>query len=149
MLSAALSAVLLSAAPQLEAGVFAGAGYDSDLNHADASAAAVGSGFAALKANGGASVDLGASTNLYAGVRFDGEQYPSYSDLSIGAVAAEVSLAQQLGESVAVVVTPWASRAWAGDSARDATTLAAQAALRWKPVRDVALRGFYSYLDRN
>ncbi len=149
MLAAALSAVLLSAAPQLEAGVSAGAGYDSDLNHADPSATAVGSGFAALKASGGASLDLGDSTNLYGGLRFDGEQYPSYSDLSTAAVGAELSLAQELGEDVAVVVTPWAAQSWWGDPGRNATTLAAQGTLRWRPVRDLTLRGFYSYLDRS
>src|SRR5512138_2774957 len=109
MLATALTAVLLSAAPRLEAGVSAGAGYDSDLNHSDGSVAAVGSGFAALKANGGASLDLGQSTNLYGGLRFDGDTYPAYSDLSTAALGAELSLAQRLGETVAVVLTPWAS----------------------------------------
>ncbi len=149
MLAAALSAVLLSAAPQLEAGVSAGAGYDSDLNHADPSATAVGSGFAALKASGGASLDLGDSTNLYGGVRFDGETYPSYSDLSTAALGAELSLAQQLGDRVAIVLTPWVSQSWSGDPARNAATFAGQATLRWRPLRDLTLRGFYTYLDRN
>ncbi len=149
MLAAALSAVLLSAAPQLEAGVSAGAGYDSDVNHADPSIAAIGSGFAALKASGGGSIDLGDSTNLYGGARFDGEQYASYSDLSSAAVGAELSLAQQLGSEVAIVVTPWLAQSWWGDPGRNATTLAAQGTLRWRPVRDLTLRGFYSYLDRS
>ncbi len=148
MLAAALSAVLLSAAPQLEAGVTAGAGYDSDLNHADPSVAAIGSGYAAVKANGGGSLDLGATTNLYGGLRFDDEEYPSYSDLTTRALGVELSLAQDLGGHAALVVTPWASRSWSGDPARDATTLAGQATLRWRPVRAITLRGFYSYLDR-
>ncbi len=149
MLAAALSAVLLSAAPQLEAGVSAGAGYDSDLNHADPTVAAIGSGFASVRASGGASFDLAASTNLYGGLRFDDEEYPSYSDLTTRALGVEASLAQQLGEGVALVLTPWASQSWAGDPARDATTLAGQATLRWRPVRAITLRGFYSYLDRS
>ncbi len=149
MLAAALSAVLLSAAPQLELGVSAGAGYDSDVNYADTSVPTIGTGFASLKATGGGSVDLGDSTNLYGGLRFDGEQYPSYSDLSNAAAGAEVSLTQMLGDQLAVVVTPWATQGWAGDPGRNATTLAAQGTLRWKPVRDLTLRGFYSYLDRN
>ncbi len=148
MLAAALSAVLLSAAPQLEAGVSAGAGYDSDVNHADPSATAVGAGFAALKANGGASVDLGDSTNLYGGLRFDGDTYPSYSDLSTAALGAELSLAQQLGDHVAIVLTPWVAQSWSGDPARNATTLAAQATLRVRPVRDLTVRGFYGYTHR-
>jgi hypothetical protein len=149
MLAAALSALLLSAAPRLEAGVSAGAGYDSDLNHADPSVAAVGSGFASLKANGGASLDLAGSTSLYGGLRFDGEQYPSYSDLSMAAVGAELSLAQQLGDRAAIVLTPWAAQSWAGDRARNTTTLAGQATLRVKPARDLTLRGFYAHADRS
>jgi hypothetical protein len=149
MLAAALSALLLSAAPQLEAGVSAGAGYDSDLNHADPSVAAVGSGFASLRANGGASLDLGGATSLYGGLRFDGEQYPSYSDLSTAAVGAELSLARQLGDRAAIVLTPWVAQSWAGDALRNATSLGAQATLRAKPVRDLALRGFYGYTHRD
>ncbi|HEX9048992.1 MAG TPA: hypothetical protein VF841_00505 [Anaeromyxobacter sp.] len=148
MLATALTALLLSAAPQLEAGVSAGAGYDSDLNHADPSVAAVGAGFGALKANGGASVDLGDSTNLYGGLRFDGETYPSYPDLSTGALGAELSLAQQLGDRTAIVLTPWVAQGWSGDPSRNATTLAGQATLRWKPLRDLTLRGFYGYTNR-
>jgi hypothetical protein len=149
MLATALSAVLLSAAPQLEAGVSAGAGYDSDVNHADPSVAAVGSGFAALKASGGASIELGESTDLYGGLRFDGETYPSYSDLSTAALGAELSLAQRLGDRAAVVLTPSAAHGWWGDAARDATSLGAQATLRVKPVRNVTLRGFYGYTHRS
>jgi hypothetical protein len=149
MLSVALSALLLSAAPQLEAGVSAGAGYDSDLNHADPSVDAVGSGFASLKANGGASLDVGAATSLYGGLRFDGEQYPSYSDLSTAAFGAELSLAQQLGDRAAIVLTPWAGQSWAGDPARNATSLGAQATLRVKPVRDLTMRAFYGYTHRD
>ncbi len=149
MLATALSALLLSAAPQLEAGVSAGAGYDSDLNHADASVTAVGAPFASLKASGGASTDLGDSTSLYGGARFDGETYASYSDLSTAAIAAELSLVQELGGRAAIVLTPWVAQSWAGDPARDATSLAGQATLRWKPVRDLTLRGFYAYTDRS
>src|SRR5512144_2320511 len=149
MLAPALAALLLSAAPQLEAGVSAGAGYDSDVNHADASVAAVGSGFMGLKANGGASLDLGGTTNLYGGLRFDGETYPSYSDLSTAALGAELSLAQRLGDRVAIVLTPWIARGWSGDPARDAATLAGQATLRYRPLRDVTLRGFYAYTHRD
>ncbi len=149
MLSAALSALLLSAAPQLEAGASAGAGYDSDLNHADPTVAAVGSAYGALRANGGASLDLGDSTNLYGGLRFDDEEYATYSDLTTRAIGAELSLAQELGGNAAIVLTPWASQSWSGDPARDAKTFAGQATLRWRPVRELTLRGFYSDLDRN
>ena len=148
MIAAAVSALVLSASPQLEAAASAGAGYDSNLNHADPTVTAIGSGFAVLRASGGASMGLGDSTNLYAGLRFDDEEYPEYSDLTTRTVGVELSLVQELGDQVAVVLTPWASQGWSGDPARDATTVAAQVTLRWRPVRDLALRGSYAYTSR-
>jgi hypothetical protein len=148
MVAAALSALLLSAAPRLEAAVSAGGGYDSNLNNADPSVAAVGSGFGAVRASGGASLDLGSSTDLYAGARFDDEEYPAYPDLTTRTAGVDLSLVQALGERAAVVLTPWISRSWAGDPARDATTLAGQLTLRVKPARDLALRGFYGHTSR-
>src|SRR5512143_233619 len=148
MIAAALAALAVSAAPRLEANVAAGGGYDSNLNNADPSAPAIGSSFGALRASGGASFDLGDSTNLYGGLRFDDEEYPSYTDLTTRTLGVEASLVQLLGGGAAFVVTPWAARSWAGDPARDATTLAVQLTLRVRPVRALALRGFYGHASR-
>jgi hypothetical protein len=148
VIAAALTALLLSAALRPEAAVSAGGGYDSNLTNADPSAPAIGSSFAALRASGGASIDVASSTNLYAGLRLDDEEYPQYGDLTTRTVGIEASLVQLLGDRAALVVTPWASRSWAGDPRRDATTLAAQLTLRVKPVPAVALRGFYAHGSR-
>src|SRR5512133_2585211 len=149
MIAAALSALLLSATPRLEASVTAGGGFDSNLNYADPTVTAVGSGFMAVRAAGGASLDLGDATNLYAGLRFDGEEYPAYGSLNTGSAGAELSLVQDLGDRAALVLTPWVTQSWSGETARDATTFAGQVALRVKPVRDLALRGFYAYTTRS
>src|SRR5512138_475645 len=130
MVAAALTALLLSAAPRPEAAVFAGGGYDSNLNNAEPSTPAVGSSFAALRASGGASLDLGPSTNVYAGLRLDDEEYPQFAELTTRIVGVEGSLVQLMGDRTAVVLTPWASRSWAGDPGRNATTLAAQLTVR-------------------
>jgi hypothetical protein len=149
MIAAALSAVLLSAAPQLEAAASAGGGYDSNPNHADPSLSSLGSGFMSLRASGGASLDVGERSNVYAGLRFDDEEYPSFPDLTTRTVGGELSLVQELGARTALVLTPWVARSWSGDSGRDATTWAAQLTLRVKPVRELALRAFYAYKDQN
>jgi hypothetical protein len=148
MIAAALGAVLLSAAPRLEGAVSAGGGYDTNLNNADPSVSAIGSSFGALRASAGASVDLGSSANLYGGVRFDDEEYPAYAELTTRTAGVELSVVQLLGDRAAVVLTPWASRSWAGAPGRDATTLAGQLTLRVKPVRAVAVRGFYAHTSR-
>ncbi len=148
MIAAALSALLLSATPQLEAAASAGGGYDSNLN-LGTTASAIGSGFAALRASGGASLDLSESTTLYGGLRFDDEEYPSYPDLTTRTAGLEASLVQELGTRAAFVLTPWVAQSWAGDPARDATTLAAQLTLRVKPVRTVALRAFYGHVSKS
>ncbi len=147
MIGAALSALLLSAAPQLEAAASAGGGYDSNPSQADPSLSSVGSGFALLRASGGASLDLGRTTNVYAGARFADDEYPSLPDLTTRTAGVDLSLVQELGERTALVVMPWVAWSWAGDPARDATTVAAQLTLRVKPVRDVALRLSYGYSD--
>ncbi len=149
MLAAAVSAVLLAATPRLEAAASAGGGYDSNPNQSDMSLTAPGSGFAALRASGGGSLDVGRSSSVYAGVRFDDEEYPSYPDLTTRTAGVDLSLAQDLGQRTALVVTPWAAWSWSGDPDRDATTFGAQLTLRVKPVRSVALRAFYAYRDRN
>jgi hypothetical protein len=147
VLAAALSALLLSAAPRPEAAASAGGGYDSNLNLGDP-VSAVGAGFAALRASGGASLDLGEATNVYGGVRFDDEEYPALPGLTTRTAGVELSLARDLGEHAALVVTPWAGVSWAGDPARDATTLAGQLTLRVKPGRTLALRATYGHTSR-
>jgi hypothetical protein len=149
MAAAALCALLLSAAPRLEAAASAGGGYDSNPNHADQSLSDLGSGFAALRASGGASLDVGTTTNVYAGLRFDDEEYPSYPDLTTRSAGVEASLVQDLGARAAFVATPWLAWSWSGDPARDATTLGAQLTLRVKPTRDVTLRAFYGLRNRD
>jgi hypothetical protein len=148
MIAAALSALLLSATPQLEAAASAGGGYDSNAN-LGATADAIASGFAALRASGGASLDLAEATTLYGGLRFDDEEYPSYPDLTTRSAGLEASLVQEVGARAAVVLTPWLTQSWSGDPNRDATTLAAQLTLRVKPTRTVALRAFYAHVSRN
>ena len=149
MIAAALSAILLSAGPQFEAAASAGGGYDSNPNNADPSLSSLGSGFMALRASGGVSMDVGERSNVYAGVRFDDEEYPSFPDLTTRTVGGDLSLVQELGARTALVVTPWIARSWSGDPGRDATTWAAQLTLRVKPVRELALRASYAYKDRN
>ena len=149
MIAAALSAVLLSATPRLEAAASAGGGYDSNPGQVDTTVSSAGAGFALLRASGGASLDLGRSTNVYAGVRFSDDEYPSYSDLTTRAVGLDASLVQELGEHTALVFMPWVAWSWAGDPARDATTLAAQLTLRARPVRDLTLRGTYALTSQD
>lgn len=147
MIAAALSALLLSAAPRLEAAASAGGGYDSNVNLGTA-ADAIGSGFAALRASGGAALELAQATTLYGGLRFDDEEYPSFPELTTRTAGLEAALVQELGARAALVLAPWIARSWAGDPARDATTLAAQLTLRVKPVRTVALRAMYAHVSR-
>lgn len=145
---APLAAILLAAAgPRLEASLLAGGGYDSNLNHADRRALAVGAGFLALRATGGLALD-GEATGLYAGLRLDAEQFPELQDLTTGAVGVEASLVRELGDAVAVVVAPSAFRSWSGDDARDVTGVGGRVTLRVKPIRALALRAFYGHARR-
>jgi len=149
MTAGALAALVLAAAgPRLETSVAVGAGYDSNLNHAGSGRDAVGGEFTAVRASGGASVELGEATSLYGGLRLDVEQYPGVSDLSTGTAGVEAALVRDLGGSWALVLAPSAGKSWAGDPTRDATVLAAQATLRVKPLRDLALRAFYGHTTR-
>ncbi len=149
MIAAALSFVLRSAAPRLAAAASAGGGYDSNPGQADTSVSSTGSGFALLRASGGASLDLGSSTNLYAGVRFADDEYPTYADLTTRAVGLDASLVQELGDHLAIVLLPWVAWSWAGDPGRNATTLAAQLTLRARPIRDLTLRGTYGFTSQD
>jgi len=139
---------LAAAAPRLEAAVAVGAGYDSNLNNAAGPSAAVGSGFTALRASGGASLDVGEATSLYGGLRLELERYQDVSDLTTGRAGLEAALVQELGRKWSITLAPSAAAIRVGDSARDATLLAAQATLRVKPVRDLALRAFYGHTSR-
>jgi hypothetical protein len=147
---APLAALLLAAAaagPRLEASLLAGGGYDSNLNHEDQRARAVGAGFLALRATGGLALD-GEATGLYAGLRLDAEQYPELQDLTTGVAGVEASLVRELGDFVAVVVAPSAFRSWSGDDARDVTGVGGRVTLRVKPSRALALRAFYGHARR-
>ncbi len=145
MIPAALSLLILSATPRLEAAASAGGGYDTNPGQADATVSSTGSGFAALRASAGASLDVGESTNVYAGVRLTDDEYPSYSDLTTRSVGLDASFVQELGAHTALVLMPWVAWSWAGDPGRDATTLAAQLTLRARPVRDLTLRASYAF----
>ena len=150
MFPAAALAALALAAGDLEgqASVGAALGWDSNLSHSTSSSMAVGGGYGAGHAGLGASLSW-ATTSLYAGLRLEGEAYPDYSDLSTASAAVEAALAQDLSETVAVILLPSAARSWSGDSARDATTLAGRATLRWRPVDDLALRASYAHASRS
>ena len=143
--SAAVAALALAAAPQLEGSVAAGAGYDSNLSHDPSHSMAAGGGYAAATGAVGASLDLGDATNLYGGLRLDGELYPMYSDLSTGSVGVEAALLQEISGSVALVLAPLVGWSWSGDPARDATLLAARLTLRWRLAEVLALRASYRY----
>jgi hypothetical protein len=149
LLAAALAALALAAGPQLEGSVAAGAGYDSNLNHEPSHSMAAGGGYAAATGAAGASLDLGDTTSLYAGLRLDGDLYPAYSDLSTGAVGAEAALLQEISRSVALVLAPMVGGSWSGDPARDSFLLAARLTLRVRPVEDLALRAFYGHTHRD
>jgi len=148
VIGAALSAVVLAASPRLEAAVSAGGGYDSNPGQAETTSS-VGSGFALLRASGGASLDVGSSTNLYGGVRFADDEYRAYPGLTTRSVGIEASVVQGLGDRAALVLTPAIAWSRAGDPRRDATTLAVQLALRLRPVRDLTLRGSYAFARRD
>jgi len=153
-LSALLALALVAAAPRLEASVAAGAGYDSNLNHAAAGSGEIDASFGFVGAAGGVSLDLGPTTSVFAGLRLDGERYldtgrdAGLSDLGTTSAALEAALVQDLGRRAALILAPSAFRTWTGDPARDATGFSARLTLRWKPVRHVALRAFYSYAER-
>ncbi|HYQ80933.1 MAG TPA: hypothetical protein VEP68_05495 [Anaeromyxobacteraceae bacterium] len=147
--AAALAALTLAATPQLEGSVAAGAGYDANLNHEPAHSLAAGGGYAAAGGAVGASLFLGDTTNLYGGLRLDGEIYPMYSDLSTGSVGLEAALLQEISGSVALVLAPTVGWSWSGDPARDATLLAARLTLRVRPVEALALRAFYGHTHRD
>lgn len=148
--AAALAALALAAGPlEPELSAAAGAGYDSNLSHERSSSLAVGGGYLAARAEGGASLELGGTTSLYAGLRLDGESYPAYSDLSTGSAGVEAGLVQEISRSVALVLSPRAARSWSGDRARDATLLAARLTLRVRPWDDLALRASYGHTRRD
>ncbi len=147
--AAALAALTLATSPQLEGSVAAGAGYDSNLNHEPSHSVAATGGYAAATGAAGPSWDLGANTNLYAGLRLDGQLYPAYSDLSTGTVGVEAALLQDLSRSVALVLSPFVGGSWSGDPARDSFLLAARLTLRVRPVEDLALRAFYGHSHRD
>lgn len=146
---AASMLALASGSIEPEASVSAGAGYDSNLNHASSSGAAFGAGYASIRATGGGTIELGDWTSLYAGLRMDGEEYPSVGDLTSGAVGLEAGLAQDLPGGLALVLVPSVAHSWSGDSARDATLLAGRVTLRYSPVEGLALRASYGHVRRD
>lgn len=146
MLTATLAALALAAGPlDFEGSVAAGGGYDSNLSHQSSKALEVGEGYGAARATGGASLDVTDSTNLYAGLRLEGETYPRVSGLSTGSLGLEAALIQDLSESVALVLSPMVSQSWYGDRARDTTLLAAKLTVRVRPVDPLALRAWYGH----
>ena len=145
----ALAALALAAAPQVEGSVAAGAGYDSNLNHDPSRSMAAGGGYAAATGVVGASLDLGDTTNLYGGLRLDGQVYPMYSDLSTGLVGLEAALLQEISGSMALVLAPVVGWSWSGDPARDSTLLAARLTFRLRPVEALALRASYGHTRRD
>ncbi len=150
MSPAAALAALALATGDLEAQGSAGAawGWDSNLSHSTSSSMAVAGDYGAGHAGLGAS-RFWATTGLYAGLRLEGESYPSYSDLSNASAGVEAALTQDLSETVAVILLPSAARGWFGDSARDATTLTGGVTVRWRPVEDLALRALYAHASRS
>lgn len=147
--SCVLALALAAAGPRLEVSLAAGAGHDSNLNHAASGAARVDSAFGFVGAGAGGSIDLGGSTSAYAGLRLDLERYPDVVDLGSTSLAVEGALVQELGWRVALILAPSASRAWTGDPERDAVGFAGRLTLRVKPVSAVALRAFLSYAERS
>jgi len=148
--AAALAALALTAGgPGFEASLGAAAGWDSNLSHSSSTSLAVGAGYGALRAGLGAAFDLGETTNLYAGLRLEGETYPTLEDLSTASAGVEAALSQDLSEAVAVVLAPSVAGSWSGDAARNATTLAGRLTLRWRPEEDLALRAFYGHASRS
>lgn len=154
MIQTVLALALAATGPRLEGSVAAGAGYDSNLNHAAAGNAASGvrpvdAAFAFAGAGAGVSLDLGGSTSLFGGLRLDAERYADVADLGTTSGGVEAALVQELGSRVALVVAPSATKTWTGDPARDAAGLAARLTLRVKPLRDVALRAFAGWAERD
>ncbi len=120
--AAALAALALAAGdPGFEASVSAAAGWDSNLSHSSSTSLAVGAGYGAVRAGGGASLDLGETTSLYAGLRLEGETYPALADLSTASAGVEAALTLDLSEAVALVLAPSAAGSWSGDAARNAS----------------------------
>lgn len=155
MLHALLAGLALAATgPRLETSLTVGAGWDSNLNHAGADATRVDAGFGFVGAGAGASLDVGKSTSLFAGLRLDVERYletggrSSLSDLGSTAAAVETALVRDLGARVALVLAPSAFRTWTGDPSRDTTGFAGRITLRVKPLARVALRAFYAHVER-
>lgn len=154
MTYAVLALALAATGPRLEGSVAAGAGYDSNLNHAAAGAAVSGAGpvdaaFAFAGAGAGVSLDLGRSTSIFGGLRLDAERYADVAELGSTVTGVEAALVQELGSRVALVAAPSAAKTWTGDPARDTVALAARLTLRVKPLRDVALRAFVGWADRD
>lgn len=150
---ALLALVLAATAPRVEASLAAGAGWDSNLNHAAASSGPIDGSLWFLDAAAGASIGLGGSTSAHAGARLDLERYldagrsEGLSDLGTTTVALEGALVQGLGGRLALILAPSVFRAWTGDPAREATGFSARIVLRVKPARHVALRAFYAYAE--
>jgi hypothetical protein len=149
MLAPLAALVLAASAPRLEGSLVAGGGYDSNLNHAEDAALAVGAAFMSLRASAGVALDVGERTGLYTGLRLDGDHYPELADLTTGSVGVEGSLIRELGDRWAVVLAPIAFRSWSGDRSRDVTGVGGQLTIRVKPVRTVALRASYGHTSRD
>lgn len=148
--ASALAALALAASPlEIEGSVAAGAGYDSNLSHDHLKSLQVGSGYTTARGAGGASLDVTESTNVYAGLRLEGEMYPSVTGLSTGSLGVEVALEQDLSGSVALILAPTAARSWYGDSTRDSTVLGAKLTLRVDVVDPVTLRASYGHTRRD
>jgi hypothetical protein len=146
---AALTALALTAGDlEGQASVGAAVAWDSNLSHSTSAAMAVGGEYGAARGSLGGML-LWETTSLYAGLRLEGESYPTLSDLSTASVGVEAALVQDLSGTVAVILVPSAARSWYGDPARDATTLTGRATLRWRPVEDLALRAFYAHASRS
>jgi len=148
-LAALLALALAATGPRLEGSLAAGAGYDSNLNHAASIGQSVDAAFGFVRASGGASLELGGSTSIFGGLRADLERYSGVSDLGSTAASLEAALVQDLGWRVALVLAPSALRTWTGDPGRDATGIAGRLTLRAKPTRYVALRAFYAYSEQS
>ncbi len=149
------SAVLLLVAgaegPRPQATVGVGGGYESNLNLAASgqpSFGSFGSGSVSAWAGAGLAFDLGEETQLYAGGRYDGLMYPNATDLSRNALGLDLSLVQDLGESVALILAPTLAHAWYGESARDSVTFSGRATLRIKPWSRLALRVGYARVQQ-
>ncbi len=131
--------------PRFQASVGAGAGYDSnvDLASAGSNVASFGTSTASVWAEAGFAFDLGSSTRLYTGVRYDGVDAFDASDLSYSAFGADFSVTRDLTDWLALIVTPTAGYALYGDPARSAVKASVRASLRAYPWSWLALRAGY------